>query len=43
MVTNVEDAVTLAKNRSDIIMTQGVDAGGQRSIINNNFNDQRIR
>ena len=29
MVTNVEDAVTLAKNGSDIIMAQGAEAGGQ--------------
>jgi nitronate monooxygenase len=42
MVTNVEDAITLAKNGSDIIMTQGVEAGGHRSVFNNNFNDKDI-
>ena len=42
MVTNVQDAVTLAKNGSDIIMAQGSEAGGHRSIFNNNENDQDI-
>jgi nitronate monooxygenase len=42
MVTNVEDAVTLTKNRSDIIMAQGAEAGGHRFIFNNNFNVQHI-
>jgi nitronate monooxygenase len=42
MVTNVEDAVTLAKNGSDIIMAEGAEAGGHRSVFNNNENDQDI-
>jgi nitronate monooxygenase len=42
MVTNVEDAVTLAKNGSDIIMAQGAEAGGHRSIFDNNKNDKDI-
>lgn len=28
MVTNVQDAITLAKNGTDIIMAQGSEAGG---------------
>jgi nitronate monooxygenase len=42
MVTNVKDAVTLANNGSDIIMAQGSEAGGHRSIFSNNLNDQEI-
>ena len=42
MVTNVEDAVTLAKNGSDIIMAQGAEAGGHRSVFSNNLNDKDI-
>ena len=42
MVTNVEDAVTLAKNGSDIIMAQGAEAGGHRFVFNNNLNDKDI-
>jgi nitronate monooxygenase len=42
MVTNVEDAVALAKNGSDIIMAEGAEAGGHRSVFNNNQNDQDI-
>jgi nitronate monooxygenase len=42
MVTNVEDAVALAKNGSDIIMAQGAEAGGHRSVFSNNFNDKDI-
>jgi nitronate monooxygenase len=42
MVTNIEDAVALAKNGSDIIMAQGAEAGGHRSVFNNNFNDKDI-
>src|SRR5207245_5514597 len=42
MVTNVEDAITLAKNGSDIIMAQGSEVGGHRSIFNNNENDKDI-
>ena len=36
MVTNVEDAISVAKNGSDIVMAQGSDAGGHRSIFDNN-------
>jgi nitronate monooxygenase len=32
----------LAKNGSDIIMAQGAEAGGHRSVFNNNQNDQGI-
>lgn len=42
MVTNTQDAITLAKNGSDIIMAQGSEAGGHRSIFNNNFDEQYI-
>ena len=42
MVTNVQDAVTLAKNGTNIIMAQGAEAGGHRSVFNNNLNDQDI-
>jgi nitronate monooxygenase len=42
MVTNVEGAITLAKNGLDIIIAQGSEAGGHRSIFNNNKNDQDI-
>jgi nitronate monooxygenase len=42
MVTNVDDAVTLANNGSDIIMVQGAEAGGHRSVSNNNLNDQCV-
>ena len=42
MVTNVEDAITLARNGSDIIMAQGAEAGGHRSIFNNVSNDKDI-
>jgi nitronate monooxygenase len=42
MVTNVEDAVALAKNGSDIIMAQGAEAGGHRSVFKNNFDDKDI-
>jgi nitronate monooxygenase len=41
MVTNVEDAITLAKNGSDIIMAQGAEAGGHRSIFNIVSNDDK--
>lgn len=36
MVTNVEDAISVAKNGSDIVMAQGSEAGGHRSIFHNN-------
>src|ERR1051326_2364594 len=36
MVTNVEDAISVAKNGSDIVMAQGSEAGGHRSIFDNN-------
>jgi nitronate monooxygenase len=36
MVTNVEDGISVAKNDSDIVMAQGAEAGGHRSLINNN-------
>jgi len=42
MVTNVQDAVALAKNGSDIIMAQGAEAGGHRSVFSNNENDKDI-
>jgi nitronate monooxygenase len=42
MVTNVEDAITLAKNGSDIIMAQGAEAGGHRSIFNSVSNDKDV-
>ncbi|MGN6348112.1 MAG: NAD(P)H-dependent flavin oxidoreductase, partial [Candidatus Nitrosocosmicus sp.] len=42
MVTNVKDAVTLANNGSDVIMAQGSEAGGHRSVFSNNLNDQEI-
>jgi nitronate monooxygenase len=41
MVTNVEDAITLARNGSDIIMAQGAEAGGHRSIFNSVSNDDK--
>jgi NAD(P)H-dependent flavin oxidoreductase YrpB (nitropropane dioxygenase family) len=36
MVTNVEDGNSVAKNGSDIVMAQGAEAGGHRSLFNNN-------
>jgi nitronate monooxygenase len=36
MVTNVEDGISVAKNGSDIVMAQGAEAGGHRSLFNNN-------
>jgi len=36
MVTNVEDAISVTKNGSDIVMAQGSEAGGHRSIFHNN-------
>jgi nitronate monooxygenase len=42
MVTTVKDALTLANNGSDIIMAQGSEAGGHRSVFSNNLNDQEI-
>ena len=36
MVTNVEDAISVAKNGSDIVMAQGAEAGGHRSVFANN-------
>ena len=36
MVTNVEDAISVAKNGSDIVMAQGSEAGGHRFIFDNN-------
>jgi NAD(P)H-dependent flavin oxidoreductase YrpB (nitropropane dioxygenase family) len=34
MVTNVEDAISVAKNGSDIVMVQGSEGGGHRSVFN---------
>ena len=42
MVTNVHDAVALAKNGTDIIMAQGSEAGGHRSVFSNNLDDKDI-
>jgi nitronate monooxygenase len=39
MVTNVEDAITVAKNGSDIVMALGSEAGGHRSVFDNNSNN----
>src|SRR5215471_7047074 len=36
MVTNVEDGISVAKNGSDIVMAQGAEAGGHRSLFDNN-------
>src|SRR5918911_3745606 len=36
MVTNVGDAISVAKNGSDIVMAQGSEAGGHRSMFDNN-------
>jgi nitronate monooxygenase len=36
MVTNVEDGISVAKNGSDIVMAQGAEAGGHRSLFNIN-------
>ena len=42
MVTNVEDAISVARNGSDIIMAQGAEAGGHRSIFNNIMDNEDI-
>jgi len=39
MVTNVGDAISVAKNGSDIVMAQGSEAGGHRSVFNNDSNN----
>jgi nitronate monooxygenase len=36
MVTNVQDGISVAKNGSDIVMAQGAEAGGHRSLFDNN-------
>jgi NAD(P)H-dependent flavin oxidoreductase YrpB (nitropropane dioxygenase family) len=42
MVTNVEDAISVAKNGSDIVMVQGSEAGGHRSVFNNRSLDDYL-
>src|SRR5215212_891040 len=42
MVTNVGDAVGMSKNGSDILMAQGSEVGGHRSVFDNNNNNDTL-
>jgi nitronate monooxygenase len=42
MVTTVEDAISVVRNGSDIVMAQGAEAGGHRSIFNTALDDENI-
>lgn len=42
MVTTVEDAITVVKNGSDMVMAQGAEAGGHRSLLNKELDDENI-
>jgi nitronate monooxygenase len=39
MVTNVADAISVGRNGSDIVIAQGSEAGGHRSVFENNSNN----
>ena len=42
MVTTVEDAITVVKNGSDMVMAQVAEAGGHRSLLNKGLDDENI-
>ncbi len=39
MITNVKDAISVARNGSDVVMAQGAEAGGHRSIFDTEIED----
>ena len=42
MVTNVKDAISVARNGTDIVMAQGAEAGGHRLTFNNKIENKDI-